>query len=31
VVVTPEPGTMMMLVSAGLMGLIGFGRRKKRA
>ena len=28
---SPEPGTMMMLVSAGLMGLVGFGRRRRRA
>ena len=27
----PEPGTLMMLFSAGLMGLVGFGRRRKRA
>lgn len=31
IVAIPEPGTMMMLFSAGLMGLIAFGRRKKRA
>ncbi len=28
---SPEPGTALMLFSAGLMGLIGLGRRKRRA
>ena len=27
----PEPGTMMMLFSTGLMGLVAFARRRKRA